>query len=493
VTSSPFPPAARTSPGERRRTAAGREEHPTVRQTDVLVIGAGPGGYVAAIRAAQRGKKVICVEREKLGGVCLNVGCIPSKAMIHASTVVDRAHDAAEMGIGLGAVSVDIQKMVAWKQKVVDRLTGGVGLLFKHHKVEHVTGEATFVTPTKVSVKSSAGTEEIEAKDVIVATGSRPIELPAFKVDGVHVLGSTEALALSSIPKKILVIGGGYIGLEIGTFLKKLGSEVIVVEATNTLLPGQDPDLVAVVHRGLKKRKVEIHLESLAQRWEKTDGGVRVFVKTPKGEKTFDVDWVLSTVGRRPNSDGLGLEKIGVKVEKGFVVVDEQRRTNVPHVWAIGDVAGQPMLAHKASREGIVAAEAICGLPSAADYRCVPAVIFTDPEIGSVGLTEAEAKAKGYEPVVGKFPFTANGRALSMNEAEGFAKIVADKKTDIVLGLHIVGPQASELVAEGALAIEMAARVEDVASTIHAHPTLPEAIMEAAEAVHGMAIHAITK
>ncbi len=463
-----------------------------MRTTDVLVIGAGPGGYVAAIRAAQKGKKVICVEREKLGGVCLNVGCIPSKAMIHASTVADRAHDAAEMGIGIGAVSIDIQKMVAWKQKIVDRLTGGVGLLFKHHKVEHVAGEATFVTPTKVSVKSAAGVEEIEATDVIIATGSRPIELPAFKVDGVNVLGSTEALALSAVPKKILVIGGGYIGLEIGTFLRKLGSEVIVVEATNSLLPGQDPDLVAVVHRGLKKRKVDIQLESFAQRWEKLPtGGVRVFVKSHKGEKTFDADWILSTVGRRPNSEGLGLEKIGVKVEKGFIGVNEQRRTNVPHVYAIGDVAGQPMLAHKASREGIVAAEVICGMPSAADYRCVPAVIFTDPEIGSVGLTEAEAKAKGYDPVVGKFPFTANGRALSMNEAEGFAKIVADRKTDVVLGLHIVGPQASELIAEGALAIEMGARVEDIAATIHAHPTLPEAIMEAAEAVHGLAIHAI--
>jgi dihydrolipoamide dehydrogenase len=465
-----------------------------MKSADVVVIGAGPGGYVAAIRAAQKGKSVICVEREKLGGVCLNVGCIPSKAMIHASTVVDRALDADEMGIGHGDITIDMQKMVAWKQKIVDRLTGGVGLLFKHHKVQHVAGEATFVTPTKISVKSSAGVEEIEAKDVIIATGSRPIELPAFKVDGVSVLGSTEALALSKVPNKILVIGGGYIGLEIGTFLRKLGSEVVVVEATNSLLPGQDPDLVAVVHRGLKKRKVDIHLEAFALRYEKLEtGGVRVFVKTPKGEKTFDVDWILSTVGRRPNSENLGLEKIGVKVEKGFILVDEQRRTNVPHVYAIGDVAGQPMLAHKASREGIVAAEVIAGMPSAADYRCVPAVIFTDPEIASVGMTEAEAKAKGYDPVVGKFPFTANGRALSINEAEGFAKIVADRKTDLVLGVHIVGPEASEIIAEGALAIEMAARVEDIAATIHAHPTLPEAVMEAAEAVHGLAIHAITK
>jgi dihydrolipoamide dehydrogenase len=465
-----------------------------MKSADVVVIGAGPGGYVAAIRAAQKGKSVICIEKEKLGGVCLNVGCIPSKAMIHASTVADRAKDAGEMGIGLGAPTIDMKLMVEWKQKIVDRLTGGVSLLFKHHKVEHVAGEATFVTPTKLAVKTAAGVEEIEGKDVIIATGSRPVELPGFKVDGTHILGSTEALALSTLPKKILVIGGGYIGLEIGTFLRKLGTEVAVVEATNSLLPGQDPDLVAVVHRGLKKRKVDVQLETFALNWEKLENGsVRVVTKSKKAEKWFDVDWVLSTVGRRPNSENLGLDRIGVKVEKGFIVVDEQRRTNVPHVYAIGDVAGQPMLAHKASREGIVAAEVIAGMPSAADYRCVPAVIFTDPEIGSVGMTEAEAKAKGYDPVVGKFPFTANGRALSMNEAEGFAKIVADKKTDVVLGLHIVGPQASELIAEGALAIEMGARVEDIAATIHAHPTLPEAIMEAAEAVHGLAIHAITK
>ncbi len=462
-------------------------------KTDVVVIGAGPGGYVAAIRAAQRGKKVVCVEREYLGGVCLNVGCIPSKAMIHASTVVDRARGTApEMGIDFGKVDVDVVKMVAWKRKVVQRLTGGIGTLFKHHRVEHVAGTARFLAPTRIEVASQTGTQTIEADDVIVATGSRPIELPAFKVDGKHVLGSTEALEIQAIPKKILVIGGGYIGLEIGTFLRKLGAEVVVVEATASLLPGQDPELVKVVHRELKKRKVDIHLEAMAQKWEPQGEGVRVTVKTAKGEKTFDVDWVLSTVGRRPNSENLGLEDIGVKVDKkGFIEVDAKRRTNVEHVYAIGDVAGQPMLAHKASREGIVAAEAICGLSTEADWRAVPAVIFTDPEIATVGMTEEEARAAGYEPVVGRFPFSANGRALSLGEPQGFAKVIADKKTDLVLGVHIVGPEASELIAEGTLAIEMCARVEDLASTIHAHPTLPEAVMEAAEAVHGLAIHAI--
>jgi dihydrolipoamide dehydrogenase len=437
---------------------------------------------------------VICIEREKLGGVCLNVGCIPSKAVIHASTVVDRLKHADEMGIAVGDVSVDVKKLIAWKQKVVDRLTGGIGTLFKTWKVEHVAGEARFVAPTKIEVTSSAGKETIEAGDVVIATGSRPIELPAFKVDGKHVLGSTECLEIQSIPKKVLVIGGGYIGLELGTFLRKVGAEVVVIEFMDSLLPGQDPDCVDVVARELKKRKVEVHLKSKAERYElRPEGGVRVWVTTPKGEKTFDVDWVLSTVGRKPNSDGLGLEQIGVKVEKGFVLVDEKRRTNVPHVYAIGDVAGQPMLAHKASREGIVAAEVIAGLPSAADYRVVPAVIFTDPEIGSVGMSEEQAKAAGYDPAVGKFPFSVNGRAIALGETAGFCKIVADRKTDLVLGVHIVGAEATNLIAEATLAIEMGARVEDLAATIHAHPTLAEVVMEAAEALHKKAIHFVGK
>jgi len=470
-----------------------------MKRADVVVIGAGPGGYVAAIRAAQLGKSVICVEREFLGGVCLNVGCIPSKAVIHASSVVDRLGHADEMGIAVSGVHVDVQKLIAWKQKVVNRLTGGIGTLFKTWKVEHVAGEAQFISPTQIQVTSSAGTETIEATDVIVATGSRPVELPSFPVDGKNVLGSTECLAIQAIPKKVLVIGGGYIGLELGTFLRKLGTEIVVVEFMDRLLPGQDTDCVDVVHRELKKRKVEIHLQSKALRYDplppndERPGGVRVTVETPKGEKTFDVDWVLSTVGRKPNSDGLGLEQIGVKIEKGFIVVDEKRRTNVPHVYAIGDVAGQPMLAHKASREGIVAAEVIAGLPSAADYRVVPAVIFTDPEVGSVGMTEDQARAAGYEPAVGKFPFSVNGRALALGETAGMCKIVADKKTDLVLGVHIVGAEATNLIAEATLAIEMGARVEDIAATIHAHPTLAEVVMEAAEALHKKAIHYVSK
>ncbi len=465
-----------------------------MKKADVCVIGAGPGGYVAAIRAAQRGKSVICVDREFIGGVCLNVGCIPSKALINAGKAVDRARGHfPEMGIDVGPVTVDVKRMVAWKQKIVERLTGGVGFLFKHHKVEYLQGSARLTAPTRVAVTLPDGSkEEIEAGDVIVATGSRPIELPAFKVDGVHVLGSTEALAIEKLPKKVLVIGGGYIGLEIGTFLRNLGTEIVVVEATESLLPGQDPELVKVVARSLKKKKVKVHTETFAESWEPgPEGGVIVTLRTKKGHETVEADWILSTVGRRPNYENLGLEELGVRIEKGFVVVDAQRRTNVPHVWAIGDVAGQPMLAHKASREGIVAAEAIAGLPSACDWRVVPAVIFTDPEIASVGMTEDQARAAGYEPVVGRSPFSANGRALSLGESEGLVKVVADKATDVVLGVHIVGPEASELIAEGTLAIEMAARVEDIAATIHAHPTLPENVMEAVEAVHGIQIHSV--
>lgn len=464
-----------------------------MKSADVVVIGAGPGGYVAAIRAAQLGKSVICIEREYVGGVCLNVGCIPSKAMINAGKVLHKVDTYAEMGIDMDGVSVDINRLVDWKQKVVDRLTGGVSFLFKHHNVEHVVGEATFQSATTLSVDTPDGEITVEGKDIIIATGSRPIELGAFPVDGETVLGSTECLAIDEIPKRVLVIGGGYIGLELGTFLRHLGVEVIVVEATDGLLPGQDRELVKVVARNLKKKKVQVLTDSFAQGFEKLDdGGVRVTVDSKKkGTITFDVDWVLSTVGRRPNSEDLGLEAIGVEIENGFVKIDEQCRTSVPNVYAIGDVAGQPMLAHKASREGVVAAGAIAGQPTACDWRAVPAVIFTDPEIASVGLTEEQATAAGYEIKVGKFQFRANGRALSLSEPDGFAKIVTDASNDVVLGVHIVGAEATELIAEGGLAIEMGARAEDIASTIHAHPTLPEVLAEAAEAVHGLQIHAV--
>ena len=456
---------------------------------DVVVLGSGPGGYVAAIRAGQLGKKVILVERGEIGGVCLNVGCIPSKALIHASTVVEKTKKASEMGITFEGVKVDMGRLVEWKNSVVKRLTGGIGQLCAAKGVQILQGTGTFTGPTRLEVKTAKGVETVEATDAIIATGSRPIEIPGFAPDGKRVLTSTEALDLKAAPKRLVVIGGGYIGLELGIYLAKMGSAVTVVELTGGLLPGQDPDLVRVLERSLKKRGVRVLLETKAKGWKETKEGAVVTVEGKKGEEQIPCDAILSTVGRRPNTEGFGLEKTGAKVEKGFIAIDDRCRTNVPHLYAIGDVAGQPMLAHKASKEGVVAAEVIAGLPSARDWRSVAAVIFTDPEIASVGMTEEQAKAAGYDPVAGRFPFAALGRAVAIQDMEGFAKVVADRKTDLVLGVHVVGPHACDLISEGALALEAGLRVEDLGGTIHPHPTLPEAIMEAAHALHGKSVH----
>jgi dihydrolipoamide dehydrogenase len=461
------------------------------RNVQTLVLGAGPGGYVAAIRAAQLGRKVTVVEREFIGGVCLNVGCIPSKAMIHGSTVYDRIQHAAEMGIEVSGARVDLGKLVDWKAGVVSKLTGGIGQLFKAHKIETVMGTATFKSQNSLEVKSSTGTDTLVFEECVIATGSSPIQLKGFEIDGKLVMGSTEALACKTLPKRVVVLGGGYIGLEIGTMWRKLGSEVTVVELMPTILTGIEKDCARVVHTKLKKRNVNVMLETKAIGLEKKANGCVVHVEGKGGTKsTIECDVVLATIGRRPNSANLGLEAIGVKIDpKGFIVTDDQMKTAVKGIYAIGDVAGQPMLAHKASYEGIVAAEVIAGKKRFRDWKCVPAVVFTDPEIGSVGLTEEDCAAKGIEVLVGKFPMGASGRALSLGEAEGFTKVVADKKTGVVLGVHIVGPEASEIIAEGGLAIEMGATLEDLALTIHAHPTLPETIMEAAEAAMGHAIH----
>jgi dihydrolipoamide dehydrogenase len=458
---------------------------------DVLVLGSGPGGYVAALRAAQLGKKAILVERGAIGGVCLNVGCIPSKALIHAATLAEKARKGAEFGLLFDNLRVDMEKLVAWKDGVVGKLTGGIAQLCAAKGVTILKGHGTFLAPTRLEVKGDDGSHVVEAKDVIIATGSRPIEIPGFAPDGKRVLTSTEALDLKAAPKRVAVIGGGYIGLELGIYLAKLGSAVTVVELTGSLLPGQDPDLVKVLERSVKKRGMKVLLETKAKSWKDGKDGAVLTVTTKKGDEAIPCDVILSTVGRRPNTEGFGLEKTGVKVEKGFIAIDDRCRTNVPRVWAIGDVAGQPMLAHKASREAFVAAECIAGLPSARDWRAVPAVIFTDPEIASVGMTEEQAKAAGYDPVSSKFPFGALGRAQAIADTEGFAKIVADRKTDHVLGVHVVGPHACDLISEGALALEAGLRVEDLGGTIHPHPTLPEAIMEAAHALHGKSAHVV--
>ncbi len=458
------------------------------REFDAVVVGSGPAGYVCAIRLAQLGKRVAVVERDAIGGCCLNVGCIPSKALIAAGSFFDRLKRVSEMGIEVSGARIDLARMVAWKDGIVARLTGGIGALFKNHRIETVKGTATLKSPSEVEVKGGAGAETLRGKAIVLATGSEPIALKEFPWSG-GVWSSTEALAPAELPRRLLVIGGGYIGLELGILYAKIGAQVTVVEMTGGLLPGTDPDLSAVVGRTLKKRGVAVHLNARAIGYEKGAAGLRVGIEAEGKKLEVECDRILSTVGRRPTSAGLGLEALGVRMEKGFVSVDPRRETSVPGIFAIGDLAGQPMLAHKGSKEGMVAAEAIAGRRAAFDVRAIPSVIFTDPEIASVGLTEGEAKEKGFDPVVGRFPFAASGRAMSLGETEGFVKVVADRGTDAVLGVHMVGPEVTELIAEAALAIEMGATAEDLALTVHAHPTLPETLMEAAEAVHGAAIH----
>ena len=461
---------------------------------NVVVIGAGPAGYVCAIRLAQLGQKVTVVEKEHLGGTCLNVGCIPSKALIAAGVLVNRLAEASAMGITVKGVDLDVKKLVEWKAGIVGKLTGGIGVLLKNHKVDVVMGEASFVDQKTVSVKAKDGAKTLSFDDCVIATGSVPIEIPGFKNDEDAVWSSTGALRPTKIPDHLVVIGGGYIGLELGIMYRKLGAKVTVLEASAGALPGQERDCVKVIERSLKKMGVDLKTETFAKGFERKGGKTTVKVETKGVAATIECDQILSTVGRRPHSAGLQLEKAGLAVDaKGFLAVDAQMRTKVKHIYAIGDIAGQPMLAHKGSKEGLVAAAVIAGQKEAYDARCVPAVIFTSPEMASVGLTEEQCKEKGLACKTGSFPFAASGRAMSLMETEGFVKIVVDAKTDEILGVHMVGPEVTELIAEAALAIEMGATAEDVARTIHAHPTLPEAMMEAAESVHGMAVHIYQK
>jgi dihydrolipoamide dehydrogenase len=464
---------------------------------DVVVIGSGPGGYVAAIRASQLGFKTAIIEREALGGVCLNVGCIPSKAMITATHLLHKAqHNFKDMGLMIKGIDVDMKQLVKWKQSVSDKMSGGVSQLLKGYGATVIKGEAEFKTAKEVTVKTATGTESVQAKYFIVAIGSRPIEIPGFKFDEKEIMSSTGALALDEIPKRIAVIGGGYIGLEISSYLRKLGTEVTVIEAQSALLAGVvDPDCAQIVARKLVKSGVTVMYETKAKGQKKTKDGYEVTVEVKGKEEVIKCDKILVTVGRRPNGDQTNLKAAGIHVDdRGFIKVDAQRRTNVSNIFAIGDVCGQPMLAHKASHEGVMVAEIISGANRVYDAKTVPAVVFTDPEIASAGMTEAECKAKGYNDLkIGKFPFAANGRAVSMMETEGFVKMIADAKTNVLLGVHIVGPEASNLISEAVLAIEMGARIEDLALTIHPHPTLGETMMEAAEATLGHAIHIIQK
>jgi dihydrolipoamide dehydrogenase len=460
-------------------------------RTEALVIGAGPGGYVAGIRLGQLKKKAIVVEKDKPGGICLNVGCIPSKALINASKYYDKIKNhGAEMGLYADNVRVDMGKMQSWKGDVVSKLTGGVKVLLKANGCEYRTGTAKLTSPSTVEVTDAAGAvTTIQADNIIIATGSRPIEIPGFKFDGKRIVDSTGALDFTTVPERFIVVGGGYIGLEIGTLYAKLGSKVTVVEALPTILAGNDPEIVQVVARKLKKLGVEVMTGAKAKSWTEASGRAAVTIEVDGRDVTLEADKVLVAVGRRPNSEGLGLEQVGVKIEKGFVPVDKHLRTNVPGIYAIGDVAGQPMLAHKASKEAEVAAELIAGHRAEFDVRCIPAVIFSDPEVASAGITADEAEKRGRKVKVGKFPFVALGRAIANADTDGFVKVVIDAQTKEVLGIHVVGNGASDIIAEAALAIEMGALAEDIALTIHAHPTLPEALMEAAKASLGEAIH----
>ena len=465
---------------------------------DAVVIGAGPGGYPAAIRLGQLKVKTAIIEREYIGGVCLNVGCIPSKSVIHAAKTFDKLSHSEDIGISIaGKPTLDMKKMQAWKSGVVTKLTSGVRTLLKGNGVEIIDGTAKLekAGPNDGGGhRITVGDKTIVAKNVILATGSRPIEIPGFKIDQQRVLDSTGALALDHVPQRMVVIGGGYIGLELGMVYAKFGTKVTVVEALPRVLASMEKDCVAVVERKLKKLGVEVMAATRAKSWEDKGDRAVLTVELKDGKTaTLDTDKILLSIGRRPNSENLGLEALGVKTERGFIVVDDHLRTNVAGIYAIGDVVGGMMLAHKATKEGEVVAEVIAGHKAAFDVRTIPAVVFTDPEIATTGLTEDEAKAKGHTLVVGKFPFAALGRALSVNDTDGFAKVIGDAKTGELLGVHIVGNGSSDLISEAALAIEMGAVVDDLRLTIHPHPTLSEAIMEAAAVAMGEAIHVINR
>jgi dihydrolipoamide dehydrogenase len=460
---------------------------------EALVIGAGPGGYVAGIRLGQLKKKAMVVERDKPGGICLNVGCIPSKALINAAKYYDKLRHGADIGILADNFRVDMPKMQTWKGEVVSKLTGGVKILLKANGCDYRTGVARLLSRNTVELTEADGKKvTIQADNIVVATGSRPIEIPGFKFDGNRIVDSTGALAFDRVPERFVVIGGGYIGIEIGTLYAKLGAKVTVVEALPAILTGNDPEIVQVVARKLKKLGVEVMTGAKAKSWSEQggqDGRASLVLDVGGKDVTLDADKVLVAVGRRPNWEGLGLEEVGVKVDRGFITVDRRMRTNVPGVYAIGDVAGQPMLAHKASREAEVVAEVIAGHKAEFDVRCIPAVIFSDPEVATAGITADEAKQRGRDVKIGKFPFVALGRAIANADTDGFVKVVIDAGTKEVLGIHVVGNGASDIIAEAALAIEMGALADDLSLTIHAHPTLPEAIMEAAKASLGEAIH----
>ena len=459
-----------------------------VHEADVVVIGAGPGGYSAAFHAADLGLQTVLVDlREKPGGACLHVGCIPSKALLHVSQILYQAEQASVLGVEFQKPRVDINRVREWKDDVIQKLTGGLGKIAKMRGVKFVQGRAVFQNSQQLKVNGEAPAE-IRFKHAIIATGSRPTTFPPFDIESERILDSSSGLEIREAYERLLIVGGGYIGLELGTVYAALGSKVTIVELTEGLLRGVDRDLVRPLAKRLGESFEAIHLKTSVDRLNESSQGVEVQLKgNVNSSEVFDA--VLVAVGRTANTDGLGLENTKVRLQDNFVAIDEQCRTSDPSIFAIGDVAGQPMLAHKAFREGKIAAQVMAGKAAALDNLAIPAVVFTDPEIAWCGLTETEARQEGREVSVAKFPWSASGRALTLGRTDGLTKIVFDPETQAVLGVGIAGPGAGELIAEGCLAIEMAAVAEDLAATIHPHPTLSETVMEATEVLFGHSSH----
>lgn len=458
-------------------------------QYDLIIIGSGPGGYVAAVRAAELGLNVACIEKSpRLGGVCLNVGCIPSKALLDSSEHFELAKKHfAEHGIKTGGMSLDLPAMIARKEKVVETLTDQVRTLLQGHKVDIIHGSAHLVAKDSVEVIFSPSPNPsllLQAKNILLATGSEPIAVPGFEFDGERIISSTEALSLNKVPEHLIVVGGGYIGLELGSVWKRLGAKVSIVEMLPAIAATLDRQVSRTLHRILARQGLEFHLNTKVSRAEVSGENVQVTLESDGKESVLECDKLLVAVGRRPLSQNLGLEDLGVKLERtGRVLVDERYCTNIPTIYAIGDLVPGPMLAHKASAEGRAAVECIAGLPGEVNYETISAIVYTWPEVASVGLTEEQLKERNIPYLIGNFPFTGVGRARCMGEKDGFVKILTHEKTDRVLGIHIIGPRASDMIAECVLAMEFGASSEDIARTIHGHPTLSEGLQEAAMAV----------
>jgi dihydrolipoamide dehydrogenase len=454
---------------------------------EVVVLGSGPGGYTAAFRAADLGKKVVLIEKDPtLGGVCLNVGCIPSKALLHAAKVISEAEEMGHFGVKFARPEVDVDGLRGWKESVVKKLTGGLSGLAKGRKVTVVEGVGSFTGPNAIEVKGKDATKTVTFDQCIIAAGSEPVTLPFIPHDDPRVIDSTGALELDGIPKRLLVIGGGIIGLEMATVYDALGAKITVVEFMEQIIPGADADIVKPLFKRIEKRYEAIHLKSKVTAVKALDTGLEVTMEGPNGSFSDVFDKVLVSVGRGPNGKTIGADKAGVAVDKrGFIAVDKQQRTNVAHIFAIGDVVGQPMLAHKAVHEGKVAAEVCAGQNRVFDAMVIPSVAYTDPEVAWVGVTENEAKAKGMKVGKGVFPWAASGRSLSLGRDEGITKVLFDEADDRVVGAGIVGPNAGDLIAEVALAIEMGADATDIGQTIHPHPTLSETVNFAAEMFEG--------